>query len=166
VKIFYTRDKVASRDFLCKVLQEYYGIDRPQFERGAHGKPRLSTGTPCFNVTHSGGLTAVAVSKREVGLDLQLRKERDYSALIKRLTPAEREEDFFRVWTAKEAYVKYLGSSLAEEYPSLRFHSGVLYRNGEHTGVSLFFRETADYVLCLCTASPCAVVELKEISLL
>ena len=166
MKIFYTRDKVASRDFLCKVLQEYYGIDRPQFERGAHGKPRLSTGTPCFNVTHSGGLTAVAVSKREVGLDLQLRKERDYFALIKRLTPAEREEDFFRVWTAKEAYVKYLGSSLAEEYPSLRFHGGVLYRNGEHTGVSLFFRETADYVLCLFTPSPRAVVGLKEISLL
>lgn len=163
MKIFYTKDKVASRDFLCKVLREYYGVDRPQFEIGAHGKPRLSTGTPCFNLTHSGNVTAVAVSKREVGLDLQFRKERDFTALSKRMTPAEREEDFYRVWTAKEAYVKYLGSSLAEEYPSLQFHGGVLYRNGEHTGVSLFFRETEEYVLCLCTAAPCAVVELKEI---
>lgn len=146
-----------------KILRDHYQIEHPQIVTGKCGKPRLETEKPCFNLSHSGNMTAVAVGDTEVGLDIQLRTARDYSAIKRRLSPEEQKEDFFRVWTAKEAYVKYLGGTLAELYASLRFFQNALYLNGERAEVSLCFRETEEYVLCLCTALPCATVELIEL---
>ena len=59
--------------------------------------------------------------KQPVGLDIQEKKPARWKNIAERFTEAERdfvarkgEDAFWRIWVAKEAYVKYLGTTLAE----------------------------------------------------
>ncbi len=114
----------------CAALRQLLSLhlQRPanqlRWEKAAHGKPYLADGSCCFNLTHSENVAALAVSSRELGLDVEDRTRRvEYLALGKRFfaaaeaTELERASDprhfFFEVWTAKEAYIKALGDGLS-----------------------------------------------------
>lgn len=151
--LYYTTEPTDSRVFLTNVLETFYGVKNAagRLQFGLHGKPYLKDAPVRFNLSHSGRLTAVAAGRQEVGLDVQRRDERPHAALSARLTPAEREEDLFRLWTAKEAYIKYRGGSLAAMLGNLRFENGVI-SDGETVGnVSLWFGEIEDCAVCICT---------------
>ena len=88
-------------------------------------KPRLAaTGGPCFNLSHAGELALVAVSDREVGVDVErldrgvapeavrLACTQSEAAALDRLPDHARAEAFLRLWTAKEAYLKGRGLGL------------------------------------------------------
>ena len=110
---------------------------------GLHGKPALSPdhGTALsFNVAHSSGVVAVALSRHgTVGVDVERRREvRAPERLAERaLTPDERTlhrqwiaqgaspvDAFLRVWTVKEARLKALGlpigAGLSRDHPEAR----------------------------------------------
>ncbi len=91
-----------------------------------HGKPRLDTPgvdtSPHFNLTHSGGFVALAISDDEVGIDIEnLRPVTTAERLAQRFfSPEERkhvfeldgearDRAFLRIWTQKEAYLKATG---------------------------------------------------------
>ncbi|MEX0993606.1 MAG: 4'-phosphopantetheinyl transferase superfamily protein [Solirubrobacterales bacterium] len=93
------------------------------------GKPQLAQGHRLrFNVSHSRGLTLVAVAfDRELGVDVEridprratsriARRffARDELADLEQLPQRERIAGFYRCWTAKEAYVKALGAGLTK----------------------------------------------------
>ncbi len=121
----------ASREegaFVREVLRRYVAVDAAALElhHGEHGKPYLPDHPWLhFSVSHSGGLVAVGVSLDEIGIDIE--RVRDRARLgavtqrflaqseadgITRLAPGQTTEAFHRVWTAKEAYVKALGTGL------------------------------------------------------
>lgn len=83
---------------------------------GNNGKPM--TNGCYFNISHSHGLVACAVAEVSVGIDVE--KIRPVSPrLLRILSPAEREsvrcdEDFFRLWTLKEALIKCRGGVWAK----------------------------------------------------
>jgi 4'-phosphopantetheinyl transferase len=97
--------------------------------RDERGKPRLAAESErlAFNLSHSAGLTLVAVSRgREVGVDVERAKpERDLAALAERAlapedaaavraaTGDERTRIFYELWTRHEARLKCLGVGLA-----------------------------------------------------
>lgn len=100
--------------------------------RGQYGKPFFpSLPNVCFNFSHSGSWVACAFSDREVGLDIQahdqlrvdgLRIARrfftdpEYRALLSLSSDqAAMNSLFFRFWTIKEAYLKYVGCGLYAE---------------------------------------------------
>lgn len=101
-----------------------------EFRYGEQGKPSLAPEqNPAklrFNLTHSHDLAILAVaSDREVGVDVEhLRDNIEFEMLAARyFSPLEAEtlaslegEDlkrqFFRIWTAKEAYIKAIGQGL------------------------------------------------------
>lgn len=153
MKIFYV-SAPDGKNFAEEVLKQFYGVNASDICVNEHGKPYLPGGNLFFNLSHSGNLTALAVGKREMGLDAETRKRRDLNAIFRRMTPAERNEDFFRLWTAKEAYVKFKGSSLAKLLPRLEYRGGVLYEDGAPVSATLLFAELKECVLCLCTAAP------------
>lgn len=110
----------AAHSLLCQVLEREYGISRPELLRGPYGKPYLKEG-PCFNLSHTHGAVAAAVSERPVGIDLE--RVRPYlSKLPERvLSPVElrwfrsggeRKTDFFTLWTLKESFLKLQGTGL------------------------------------------------------
>ena len=73
-----------------------------------------------FSISHSGNLWMCAISDREVGLDVQKENSCKRERVARRFFhPQETEwlsgqdhRDFFRVWAAKESYVKYIGDGL------------------------------------------------------
>ena len=92
----------------------------------APGKPRLApAGGPCFNLSHAGELVVIALSDREVGVDVEHESSAPAAleAAAVACTPAEaaaldslpaeaRPAAALRLWTAKEAYLKATGEGL------------------------------------------------------
>lgn len=129
----------GTRAALREVLGAYLDVPPSslRFRRGPHGKPTLAGGGAAerlrFNVSHSGTVAAVAVSPdRDVGVDVERvapeRVSEDVAAHV--LTPAEQAtlecldgprkvDAFFRAWTAKEAYLKALGTGLVASPKSI-----------------------------------------------
>ncbi|MFM1872310.1 MAG: hypothetical protein RL398_1732 [Planctomycetota bacterium] len=113
---------------LRRILACYLGVDPRaiEFTQGARGKPYLASAGPYFNLSHSGKLALIAVSRSEVGVDLEKVRRLDSLTEIARrhfaapefatlesLQGAERELAFYRCWTRKEAYIKALGEGLS-----------------------------------------------------
>lgn len=119
--------RAGSDRALRGVLSLYLGEEPSRIElvRGEHGKPRLAVdpGRLSFNLSHSAGLTLVAVCHgREVGVDVErIKPRRDLLALAERaLAPgdvsavrgaplAERADVFYELWARHEARLKCLG---------------------------------------------------------
>jgi 4'-phosphopantetheinyl transferase len=130
----FARDRerfIAAHVMLRSVLARYMGVapELLQFQAAAHGKPHLAGASPVsFNLSHSGELTAVAVSRgRQVGIDVEQVREVDDIDRVCRLiaSPAEercfrqlpeasRAVAFFSCWTRKEAVVKAMGAGLSQ----------------------------------------------------
>lgn len=130
---------VVSRAALRTILGRYLGVEPSVvgFSYGPHGKPELAvpferTGLQ-FNVSHSESLALYAVTGQgRVGVDIERLRplrhldeiaERIFSPeerrALRRLPPIEQPEGFWNCWTRKEAYVKAIGTGLAD--PLVRF---------------------------------------------
>lgn len=120
---------VAARGLLRELLGRTLG-ERPEtlrFSYGKRGKPALTGHALRFNLSHSHGKAAyVLSSRREVGIDLERirpveRAERiaerlfspDELEALRALDGEEREKEFFRAWTRREAHGKASGQGLA-----------------------------------------------------
>ncbi|MGN0822652.1 MAG: 4'-phosphopantetheinyl transferase family protein, partial [Candidatus Gallimonas sp.] len=133
-------------------------LPRPIVERTENGKPRLNGDPLFFSLSHSGDTVALAVSDAPIGLDCERRRVLSCPALFRRLTDGERREDFFRLWTAKEAYVKFLGGTLARTLPALVYENGILFDRGEPVDAALVHAEREGMVYCVCTPQKTEIV--------
>ena len=120
---------IAGRGTLRVLLGRYLGIDPGalQFRYSAAGKPALAWELDlAFNVTHSNALALYAVSRSEVGVDVeQVREINDAEEIANRfftsgeraeldaVPRARRMEGFLRAWTRKEACLKACGLGIA-----------------------------------------------------
>lgn len=89
------------------------------------GKPFFQNG-PYINVSHSGRYIVMALSDKEIGIDIEENIEKDMSSLIRIFNDAEAKmikehADFYYLWCAKESLIKCIGSSISKikEIPSL-----------------------------------------------
>jgi 4'-phosphopantetheinyl transferase len=120
---------IAGRARLRQILAHYVALppDALVFCYGAQGKPALSHAhaAPFFNLSHSGGLVALAVAPGcDIGIDIERLRpiERDVAnrffsagenAALARLHKADWRDAFYGCWTRKEAVVKALGKGLS-----------------------------------------------------
>jgi 4'-phosphopantetheinyl transferase len=107
-----------------------YTTHRPElihFHRRERGKPSVD-GNVQFNVSHSGGVAVIAISKSLVGVDVErVVSNFPWEAIANNFFPEEDREwiaalpdssratGFYRCWTRREAYVKALGSGVPTE---------------------------------------------------
>jgi 4'-phosphopantetheinyl transferase len=101
-----------------------------RFTVGSRGKPALDgprdVTAPHFNLSHSEEIAVVATASSQIGVDVEsIGRRTDPHRLAERyFSDAERSwlatrsgaahtEGFFRIWTAKEAYLKAVGSGIA-----------------------------------------------------
>ena len=155
LEIFYTKQPVQSDAFIAKILGKYYNIPNPAICKSIHGKPYLQKGKICFNLTHSKGLTALAVGKHEVGFDCESLSGKPRPAVLGKFTEREKGEissvqDFYRHWTARESYVKYLGEQLAALWRKVEFFGGKIYVRGEEAGVPVLQFDLDGYTFSIC----------------
>jgi 4'-phosphopantetheinyl transferase len=119
---------IVGRARLRQVLARYVAMppEALRFCYGAHGKPALAPprSAPCFNLSHSAGLAALAIAGCDVGVDIEEVRpvdgavaERFFSAgeiaALRGLRGADWRDAFYRCWTRKEAVVKGLGKGLS-----------------------------------------------------
>ena len=91
-----------------------------------NGKPYVENLGIHFNISHSGDYVICAVSESEIGIDIEKIKEvkdglteyicteeeKNYIASCK--DKEKKQRRFFEIWTAKEAYFKFLGTGLGD----------------------------------------------------
>lgn len=89
--------------------------------RGECGKPLSVREGVCFNISHGHRMVALACAKVPVGIDVESPRKVLENAMKKSCSHKEwewllrsenRQEDFLRLWTLKESYVKMLGTGL------------------------------------------------------
>lgn len=103
---------------LQKVLREEYGIELRDGDltAGEHGKLQIKE--KAFNISHSGDFVVLAVSDSEIGVDIECKTDPGRRVTERFFTEAEKsyvrnDDDFRRIWTMKEAFIKCLGKGLS-----------------------------------------------------
>lgn len=126
---FYRFDKDKRLSLAAGLLLEMglsqFGIKEYSLEYGQYGKPYIREyDWLFFSLSHSGTLAACAFYDKEIGIDIELicdvteplirQVSTDYEYdFLMHLDENQRKEQFFRLWTAKESYMKYLGTGLS-----------------------------------------------------
>lgn len=143
---------------LDKMLKKH-GVLNYSIKTAKHGKPYLTGRELYFNISHSGGLTAVCVSDSEVGIDIQMIKpvnpriaqrfftENEYQYYLKHGL-----DGFFKIWTRKESLLKYLGTTLA---------GGISKYDVFSEDVFFFERQIENYFLCICSALQTDILDIS-----
>ncbi|MDJ0682158.1 MAG: 4'-phosphopantetheinyl transferase superfamily protein [Xenococcaceae cyanobacterium MO_167.B52] len=123
---------IAARGILRQLLARYLQISPEEinFTYNPQGKPQLASSFKNidlqFNISHSEDLALYSFNYgQQIGIDLEyLRENVDYENIAKRFfcdselelitncIPEQRQQRFYQLWTAKEAYLKAIGKGL------------------------------------------------------
>jgi len=157
-----SKQYIVSRGSLRKILSEYIHIDSYSinFSYTEFAKPFLENSKIHFNLSHSGDWCCIAVSLiKDIGIDIEKVREMEdvskiaerYFALnefehIKNFEGTDQINEFFRIWTLKEAFIKAVGEGLS--FPLKNF--SVISDKNESPVLNLFENkdEVKDWKLC------------------
>lgn len=121
---------LVSHALLRQSLSRYSDVHASQWQflNNEHGKPQLSPSSMLpgvyFNLTHTSGMSACVVTlKKLCGIDAEhIHRKNDLKSVAQRMFADEEvaqlkddtiNQQFYRLWTLREAYVKALGTGLA-----------------------------------------------------
>lgn len=117
-------------DALCrKAISEFCGVPAEEicFELSPAGKPYAKDLPIHFSISHSGDIAVCAVSKDEIGIDIEKIRTVNPRTYERFCTKNEAryistsENGFFEIWTLKEAYFKCIGTGLGADIKSVSF---------------------------------------------
>ena len=107
--------KLSTKELLNKAL-EIYNINR-EIIYNEYGKPYLKNNEIYFNLSNSHDYSVCAVSDSEVGIDIE--KITFKANIIDKICTEDEKkliknaDDFTKIWTKKESFLKYLGIGLS-----------------------------------------------------
>lgn len=133
-----------------------------------NGKPHIPGCPLCYNLSHSGSIAIIAVSKNNIGCDVEYIKptsmkaaerffcDDEYKLLENAVTDSKRTELFYRLWTLKESFMKAtgLGMSLPLSDFAIAFKNNVPYVKQRVSNKSYSFKEYSwedRYCIAVCT---------------
>lgn len=163
--------------FLLRRALEDFGVPASAqiFKENSYGKPFLPAG-PAFSLTHAGHFAACAICASPVGVDIEQPRITETVAercfhpeevrYLHTLSPAEKPDALLRLWTAKEAYTKYLGRGLTVPLSSFCVRLTELEAKldlPQKTAPLLHEYLLDGYRLCLCTEAPRPALEFFSI---
>jgi len=106
-----------------------------------------------LSISHSRNAICAAIAQEPIGVDLELCRPRDFSALGNQyfaLESCRSEREFYQLWTACEAYSKYSGKRLWS-----------VLQQALPTDISFRYFSLAENLLCLCSRT--ADTEIKNL---
>lgn len=108
-----------------------------------------------FNISHCEDFTVIGISTGEIGVDCERVVPVRTKHVLASLSPEERQEiktdlDFYKNWTAKEAYTKYYGESIISTLKNLQFFGEALYHDGKTVKQNIIHVEYDGYLICVC----------------
>ncbi len=142
----YKRNSAHSRELLARSIRKLAGsgcnLDVPpelatltdgellgyisdNIEFNKNGKPHIA-GIPDYSISHSENTWAIIFSDAPCGLDIQYNKKAKLEKIAVKLYQEDEQEsanrlgvdEFFRIWSRREALIKAVGSSVFYDVPS------------------------------------------------
>ncbi|MEH7218024.1 4'-phosphopantetheinyl transferase family protein [Bacillus toyonensis] len=113
-----------AKDFIARCTQQH--IENIHFTTNIYGKKIVQKHSISFNISHSGKWVMIALSTNEsIGIDVEKidiinieEVTRFFNAIeqryLKELTGKEAQHAFYRIWTAKESFLKCIGKGLSQ----------------------------------------------------
>ena len=166
--IYYTYcDKTRSHEFLFFILDKFYNLKLSENDllKSPYGKLYLKDSNLSFNVSHTGEFLAIAIFNSEVGLDVELIKEKDFSRVSKKYfgNAPKDEKEFFTLWTKAESYIKYKAKSVLTELKKIEIDGDNFIYDGVKQDVSSKTIFVGDYVLSVTSSNlDFELTEVKE----
>ena len=129
---------------LQRALREEYGINEvPEFVYNEFGKPSFSNLPIHFSLSHCKNAVACAISNHNIGIDVESIVPYNPDVARRVCTAAElemleqsanKDVDFIKLWTAKEAISKYEGMGLSLPFSEIdtkmyTTHTQICYEN-------------------------------------
>ena len=115
-----SKKQMLTAGLLLRKVLGIYGIDALAIEKGPNGKPMVEG--IHFNLSHTDGLVICAVSDLPVGCDVEKVRQAPEGVAERFFHENERaylatysdtfDEQFFRLWTIKESYIKMTGEGM------------------------------------------------------
>lgn len=129
--------KIKTDDYVKYILSKYYFMNFTDIEiiRGQNGKPYIKNSDIKYSVSHKKNYMVAVFSYDEIGIDIEILTDKDYSGIVDRyffedereyilssISKLEQNKRFFEIWTKKEAYIKKyaLNISYIKKIDSLR----------------------------------------------
>ncbi|MBR5558822.1 MAG: 4'-phosphopantetheinyl transferase superfamily protein [Oscillospiraceae bacterium] len=150
-------NSMHSHDRLLHCASLYSGLPPSAFcrEQQPNGKPVLKGGPDLhFSVSHSGKWWVCAFGPQEVGLDVQKNRPCRAQALAKRFFHPDEAaylqskdfslQEFYRLWTAKESYVKLSGRGFGKGFSTFSLIPQPVGPQWRYLSLE------QNYTLCLC----------------
>jgi len=189
----FSEDKLRflkARYILLKFASAYFNnkhLPDAELIFNRYGKPQFKDLPLNFSITHSHNIAAVAFSKDlSIGFDVEhKRKVEDLDQLAKRffsgpeveymetLDTQIRADNFFRIWSAKEAYIKAIGLGVSKELGSFSvIDNGAIDQvielknnTSTHNIFELNIEENYSAALCIPSSSISPEVHIEELQI-
>lgn len=109
-----------------------------------------------FNISHCENMVAVAFCDKEIGVDIEKIRSADLNIAKRFFTPQEydyvlnhhyKNKAFFEVWTAKEAYLKRVGTGINSDFSKISVKSNSVSEKITTT-------EQNEFIISLCCENP------------
>ena len=142
-KMEHSRKQSLIAGLLLKYVLDLRGLSMEKITYGQNGKPGIEG--MYFNLSHSGDMVICAVSDRNIGCDIETvstvkegiadrfftKQETQYLNFFE---GPQKEQEFFRLWTIKESYMKLTGEGMSLPLSGFNVKIGEnisIERNGE-----------------------------------
>ncbi len=181
---------LASGIFFQELVEKEAGICGKKINMvfNQHGKPYIEGASDfCFNISHSGDMIFIGYGNAEIGVDVEeIRINKQDESIAERYfsldekeyifsnTEEYKKERFFRIWTGKEAYLKYMGMGISIPLNSFSVlldnngldldtdkDSGLFYKNVgviQNLKVKMECREEHGYMYSVCVDEDCEII--------
>lgn len=156
---------------LLKEVLSAYGVQEKHIRIGEFGKPEAEG--ICFSISHSHSKVVCATSCKPVGCDIEMVKEAPKGLAERFFLPQESkhiigDEDFYRLWTMKESYMKMTGEGM--HLPLNQFEIRMderirVYHQGKICSCNVKEYEIPEYRISVCSEELEFAPEIKLISL-
>lgn len=111
---------------------ELLGYISDNIEFNKNGKPHIA-GIPDYSISHSENTWAIIFSDAPCGLDIQYNKKAKLEKIATKFYQEDEQEsanrlgvdEFFRIWSRREALIKAVGSSVFYDVPSTMGDSAI-----------------------------------------
>ena len=120
-----------------------------------NGKPYVEGDPLFFSISHSKNTAVFALSDKPVGIDLEfIDGKRKVESIISRFTDREKSEIkgnlplFYENWVVKEAYIKFIGGTIAYDLKHLEYADKLLYSDGKKLDCNINLLYPENGVIC------------------
>lgn len=146
------RTETLQSEYILNCMLIYLGIEKDIIYRTKLGKPYFKNQNIFFNYSHSNNFIACAISKKNVGIDIEDSDRKLTDTMIKKCNLTQ--DDKLKELVQREAFCKLTGEGIAIIFDSQNF------KNIDKNSLVI---KNNDYICAICSELQSPIFEFIEI---